>query len=326
MMRQNAAKAIFYHELAKMVEAGLGIRESAETLLRSRPAAEVKRMAQRLIDGLAEKHSIADSIQQSSLEQTLLHAGENGGRLGPTLLYLGDTFSLMEKSTRAVLSACLYPALLLHLGLLIGAITTPETFTEGLDPIRAVKTFLVSLVVAYSIIAAVLLGVRSCQKSAESSASMDRLLNHIPLLGSCRKAFAMARFCRVYHTALLAGLPMERTLSLSIDAAQSGELKEARKPLQSTLAEGQALGPIFLEQVPAFPAEFARSYFTAETAGKLDTEMARQAESFQELAEEKTQSLSNWIPKIFYALIVCYVGWRILSFALGYYEMLDSIL
>jgi len=303
-----------------MVEAGLGIRESADALIDSKPPAAIRQMAQDLISGLEDKKSISQSIQQTPLENTILHAGESGGRLADAFHYLGDYFSLLVQGRKAVISACIYPAILLHLGLIISAITGPELFSEGLDAGKVTTRLVISLMIAYGLIGGLFFFIKKLLKSGSQSATIDRLLNLIPLVGSCRHSFAMARYTKVYHTALLAGLPMEKTVSLSAESAHSGQVSSVEKILLETVSAGQQLGPTYIEVIPVFPSTFSRAYSTAEKAGQLDKELARWAGIFQNDAETASKRLSTTIPKMIYGIIVLFVAWRILSFALNYYH------
>jgi type II secretory pathway component PulF len=135
----------------------------------------------------------------------------------------------------------------------------------------------------------------------------------------------MARFCKVYHACLLAGIPMVETVRVSSDASRSGLVRKAGDRLTVAAREGRALGPRFMAEA-AFPRNFARSYATGEEAGTLDTDMAKWSSFFQESAAAAMRTASVMVPKILYFVIMGYVAWKIVGFFTGYYSELEQII
>ena len=81
-----AQKHLFYSELAKLLEAGFGIREAGEVMTASGLPAAQADLIRGLNRGLASGKSITDALagaagQISPLEQSIIGAGERGGRL-----------------------------------------------------------------------------------------------------------------------------------------------------------------------------------------------------------------------------------------------------
>jgi type II secretory pathway component PulF len=128
----------------------------------------------------------------------------------------------------------------------------------------------------------------------------------------------MAGFCKVYHTCLLAGLPMMETIGMAADASQSGSIRDATTRLRTTLSDGLPLGPGMLTE-SAFPQAFARSYATGEAAGTLDRDLANWSTRFQHEAESGVKTLAALIPRLLYLMILAYVAWKIMGFYDAYY-------
>ncbi len=181
-----------------------------------------------------------------------------------------------------------------------------------------------TLLGVYLVAAVLVLVVRAILKRAPENAAIDRLVNRIPWIGKARKNLAMARFCKVYQSCLLAGISMVETVRLASNAAQSGVIREVGTRLVVATKAGDALGPQFMAE-SAFPKAFARSYATGEEAGSLDKDMANWANVFQADAELAARTASVVLPKLLYFLILLFVAWRIVGFFLGYYEQLDHM-
>lgn len=327
MFSEASSKHLFYAELAKLVESGFGLREAVRILAGLGLPSAQRRLLDLLEQGLEKGMGIADSfaadpILVSGLECGIIGAGERGGRLGQSFQHLASYFQLLATSRAEILKSLAYPLVLLHLGIILGGV--PMAVMNG-EPVTSVLTAIaIQLAVAYLAgLLLVLLG-RLLLRKAPASVRIDRWLNRLPLIGRARRTLALARFTRVYHTCLLAGLPMRETVSRAATAAQSGQISSSAGPLLDALEQGNKLGPVLIS-CRTFPEAFARSYFTAEESGTLDRDLARWADLFQQDALIATRRVSAIIPKVFYALVVAFVVWKILGFYLGYLDSLEHL-
>lgn len=319
-------KHIFHAELAKLVEAGFGIREAARVLLDGDPPAPERKLLEGLLAGLSEGRSIAVSFEGgglSRLELGIIAAGEKGGKLGEAFLHLADYFEMVAKARRNAVSAMVYPLVLLHLGILL-AVVPSDVVSGGLAAGQVLTRLVTALFVCYGVIALGMMLALRLLKSAESNASVDRFIRRIPLVGKVRAKLAMGRFVKVYHAGLVAGLSMNETASMSGEAAASGSIRDASKRLVAAAKEGETLGPVFVAE-KAFPRAFARSYATAEESGTLDKDLVRWGKVYADEAAAGVRRLSVVLPKLGYALVVVFVVWKLLGFYSGYYGSLEKL-
>jgi len=326
-MNQNPARKHLLHlELAKLLEAGFGIRKAIATMLRTRLPADQAALLTEVDASIAAGRSIAEAFSVTggftALENSIIGAGERGGRMAQSFRHLADYYEMLAQTRRDASRAMIQPLVLLHMGIFLAVVPFGLIAGKGWGQILVSGVTTLALVYGGLFIGWVL--VRMALAAAPGNAGIDSLINRIPTIGSARRAMAMARFARVYHTGLLAGLSMRETVEISLDATQSGVLREAGRDLLVTAEAGSALGPAFARQ-EAFPSEFARSYETAEEAGGLDDDLARWAKYYQEDAIHRVKVAAAAVPKVFYAIILAFVAWKIISFFMGYYNMLDHI-
>lgn len=322
-----ADKHLFYTEMAKLLEAGFGIREAAKVMQGTRLPARQAALLTRMETGLEAGQSIteafgADEREVSPLEKSIVGAGERGGRLAPAFEHLADYFGLVARSRREALASLVYPLVLLHFGVILGVV--PAALIGGLSFGETVLQLVLALLTVYAGLIVLGLGIRALLGMAPVNAGIDRGINRIPLIGKARRSMAMARFTKVYHTGLLAGLPMRETVATATQAAHSGTIREAGRAIEKAAVEGNRLGPEFLAS-DAFPQAFARSYATAEEAGGLDKDLARWSTVFQEDAQRATKALAVAVPKVIYFLMLIFVAWKVISFYSGYYGALEQI-
>lgn len=325
MTSRNEQRYCFYLEMAKLVAAGFGIREAAAVLKETRLPIYQLELLNGLEKGLAQGMSIATAYSQeglgvSEIEKNILDAGEKSGRLASAFQHLAEYFGLVANARRHLLKSILYPALVLHLGIFISVV--PDAILNDTGGIWS--QLLVTLLCVYAVGFASFLAVRTVGEMAVKKEGVDTFINRIPLIGPVRKNLAMARFTKVYHACLLAGLTISEATMMAASAAHSGSIFAAGKKLSLRAFNGDLLGPAFVSE-DAFPKAFARSYATAELSGSLDKDMERWSLIYQQQSEASIRTMSIMLPKIVGGLVMLFVAWKILGFWSDYYGKLESI-
>jgi type II secretory pathway component PulF len=317
-------RAQLYHELGKLIGAGVHVDRSVELLLAQRPVASMRMWLEGLRRGLAARLSIAESVKQHTesvpMEVSLLAAGERGGRIEAAFEHLARYYELRQKSRDKAVGALVYPIILLHFGLVLPEL--PQVIMGD----GSIGRILLQLAIAWALLLGLGFGAVAAVKLAATSPAADAFLNRIPLIGGVRRHWSLARFCQVFHTGLLAAFQMSENLKMAGTASQSAVLAHAGKDAAESIEGGQTL-TASMKRTRAFPVVFMQSVATAEESGTLDREMERWAVAEAELASQAQDRLAEWVPRIFYVLVALYVAARILAtFAAVYaplFKMMD---
>jgi type II secretory pathway component PulF len=325
MTANTADKHLFYSEMAKLLDAGFDIRKAAAVLQDTRLPAPQAALLSNLNRGLEAGESIAVAFGKrlTDIERAIIGAGERGGKLAPAFQHLADYFGMLASARREVVRGMIYPLVVLHLGVFIGIV--PAALMKGGTTSTEILGSLVgALLIVYAAGYCVFAGIRALLQRAPENPGIDRLVNRLPGIGKARRNLAMARFCKVYHSCVLAGISMSETAGLASEASQSGVIREAGAKLVKAAVAGSALGPRFMAD-DAFPKAFARSYSTGEEAGTLDKDLARWSKLFQDDAESSVKRVSVMIPKLLYFLVLGFAAWKIAGFYSDYYGALEQI-
>ncbi len=321
-------KAVLYQDLAKLTTAAFHLDRSLVLLL-GQPAGHGRRAYLKgLQQGLQEGLGLADSIQKhnaqlaTGLEISLIEAGERSGQLAEGFQHLANYFQAMETARKQARQAMIYPLVLLHLAILLpqlpAAITAPEGSSPWPRAFMAIGLLWVVLFLGGSL-------WRWLSEQAASSAALDAALNQIPLIGSARKHWALARFTQVFHAGLLAAFRISETVRLAGEASQSGQLRAGALAAEQGIEEGDTLS-LALAGRAGFPPLFVQSLVIAEESGMLDQEMARWARLEKMEASAAVERAANWLPKIGYGLVVLFVVWQIFAMMQGYFGTLNQLL
>ena len=327
MIASARQKHLFYLEIAKLLEAGFDIRKAAAVLMDTQlPAGQVA-LLKDLNRGLDTGQTITAAFSNdakviSALERCIIGAGERGGKLAPAFQHLADYFGMLASAHQEVVKSMIYPLIVLHLGIII-AVVPGALMTGEASHAQILGSLVMTLLIVYGVISVVLLGIRALLSRAPENPRLDRMINRIPWVGKARRNMAMARFCKVYHSCLLAGISMRETVQLASVASHSGVIRQAGVQLAAVAESGQALGPQLMKE-GAFPKAFARSYSTGEEAGTLDKDLASWSKLFQSDAESSVKTLAAIIPKVLYFFILGFVAWKVVGFYGGYYSSLEQ--
>jgi type II secretory pathway component PulF len=292
-----AALEDFTRSLSSLLAANVPLSRALTILYRetAHPAASAKwrELHDRVIDGV----SLADAMSRSPevfprVYVAMVEAGEAGGFLDVVLGQIAE-FQARDKELRAkVLSAMLYPAVLLSLAvvvlvyLLVFFIPRFQTLFAGFQASLPLLTRVIVAVsdlvrgygvyLAVGLVAAAWFG-RAWFARESSRRLWEGWLLRTPIVGPLAGKLAMSRFCRMLGTLLGAGVPLMNGLAVArrslgyqvlIDlVTDSTERVKKGEPLAASLGDCRAL----------FAGSTLEMIAVAEESGRLDQELVRLA-------------------------------------------------
>ncbi len=285
----------FTRLLSSLLAAGVPLSRALVILYReaSTPAAAAKwkEIHDLVIDGM----SLADAMAKSPdtfprVYTAMVQAGETGGFLDLVLAQIAD-FQSREKDLRSkVMTAMLYPSILLVLALSVvvflltffiprfqtvfsGFGASLPLLTQAIIAVsHAVRSY--GLLVAAGIVTVVLL-VRSWFASEKGRRIWEGTVLRAPIVGPLVAEFAMARFCRMLGTLLGAGVPLVQGLNVARKSIGNQILVDAVSQSIERVQEGGQLGASLAECRGLFPSSVLEMISVAEESGRLDQELIR---------------------------------------------------
>jgi type II secretory pathway component PulF len=285
----------FTRLLSSLLAAGVPLSRALVILHKeaSSPAAGAKwkEIHDYVIDGM----SLADAMAKSPetfprVYIAMVQAGETGGFLDLVLAQIAD-FQAREKDLRSkVMTAMLYPAILLVLALgvvvflLVFFIPKFQTIFSGFG---ASLPALTEMIIATShalrayglFILGGLIGIgfslRTWFNSEKGRRAWEGLVLRAPVVGPLVAQFAMARFCRMLGTLLGASVPLVQALNVARKSIGNQILVDAVSTSITRVSEGGQLGQSLANCRNLFPGSVLEMIAVAEESGKLDTELVR---------------------------------------------------
>lgn len=325
-----AEKARLYRELGKLLAADFHLDRSMTLLLGQRQPPVTRAWLEGLRQGLAAGQGVAESVRglpeglAGGMETALIEAGERSGRLAQALAHLARYFEAEVEARRQARGALIYPLLLVHLAVVLPEVPAAVQAETGLAGFAT--AVLARLALLWGGLVALAYVWRAAARRAALAPGLDVWLARLPLAGAARRHWALARFCLVFHSGLLAALRMSECCRLAGSASQSGSLRAgAERAARLVELEGRSLA-LALAEAGGFEPGYVNALATAEEAGSLDEEMRRWALAETMEAEAAVQRAATWLPRAGYALVVLYVVWRIFEMAAGYFGQIKSLM
>lgn len=324
MPGQFARRAEFYYQLAQYTSAGVPFITALQQLEKNPPARSYRRPIQQFLARLTEGRTIHESIAaipgwMPEFDLALLKAGEESGRLDSSLRLLARYYNERAALIRQMLGDLAYPLVLMHFAVFL--LPFASFFISG-DWVAYLRQTLGVLVPFYLLIAIFLFASQG--RHGESWRSIwEKLLSGVPMLGTARRSLALARASAALEALLAAGVTIVEAWKLSAAASGSPTLNRVVARWQPALANGQTPAELVNES-SFFPDIFKSQYASGEISGRLEENVGRLHEYFQEEGTRKLRHLAAWIPRLFYLCIVLVIAWKIVSFWQNYFNQIGQ--
>ena len=326
---QFIQRAEFYHQLAQLTSAGIGLLPALEQLKRNPPGSSYREPIQRLLNELAQGRTFAASLQQldgwlPEFDIALIDAGERSGRLDACFRLLADYYNEQALITKQVISQLLYPIGLVHFAALVFIIILPfarSQFNVNLIPLLLLKAAL-ALAPLYLAIAFIIYATQS-RHGEKWRALIEALVSRIPILGTARHQLALARFAAALEALISAGVNIIQAWDLAANASGSFAVRRAVAAMKPEVVAGMTPAEAMRKHA-VFPNLFANLYTSGEVSGKLDETLRRLYSHFQEEGSHKLQLFAQWMPRLIYLLVAGLVAYKVIQFWTGYFQQIND--
>jgi general secretion pathway protein F len=302
--------ALFVQQLTRLLNASLPLDRALEILTTLMEDKRTQRIVQRLLERVRDGSSLAEAMAAEdkafpNVCVSMVRAGEEGGALRVVLARVGDFLVRSEAIRQKVVSALIYPAVLLVVAMgSIGLILTfvlPQFESMFQDAGAKLPTATRLVMAASKFLRAdwwmLLLGIailvivfqRLMQRPA-IMALRDRLVLRVPILGSLITRFEVGRFCRSLGVLLTNGVPAARALALAGATVGNRVYAEAIEALAIRFKEGEGLSRA-LERAGCFPNLAIQLVRIGDETGRLQDMLQEIADIYDHEVERALERL-----------------------------------
>jgi len=306
--------AIIYHDLAVLLDAGLPIIKSIDTVSEGLKG-HLRVIFFKIGESISQGNTFADSMAKypkvfAKMDLMLVKSAELSGELPNCFKMLSDWYEFKTRIKGILISGLILPILIFHIMVFIVPLPSMAlgqlSITEYLIKVGKVLGLL------YLIIGIPLTLYYSTPNTGIFRRLLDYLILRIPILGQAVRQVSISRYCRGFNMLYKAGVPIADC------AAQAPELTGnlVIYDLFKGGAEATKAGKMTYEGFShSLPLDYLNIWQTGEQIGELDKMADKIAEIAGDRAELLFTEFAKWLPRFLYALVCILLIIRILMMA-----------
>lgn len=306
-----------YDGISTMLSSGVDIKVSLNT--------SVKGANKKLYDAImAVKKSIekGDTLSKAFrkqskvfplMDRTLVDIGESSGRLPHVFKSLADWYRFKAKILMIIKGGLIKP-----IGNLLAAafiMPLPLLFSDsaGSYPLSVLKLLLIFFGPASAI---VILYIKSGEQGG-FRLFIEKMAFKIPLLGNAMRTLALGRYCFGFWMLFESGVPIEKCAQIATDLSGNTLVSEMVAGGSKSAQQGAPVSSGFSSELPG---DFLSIWKVGEESGRLSQTLTKLYKKQIEMAENSFLGLSQWLPRLVWALVMIYFAYHIISFWSGYFK------
>jgi general secretion pathway protein F len=300
----------FTNGLCTLVEARVPIDRSLRLLEGITESPAMRELVVGLLREVKEGRSLAEAMEVhprvfSKMYINIVRAGEEGGILDKMLPDLAEFLETSAKTRQAIISAMIYPIVLLITGVLsvvlLLVFVVPQfaaMFEDAGSEIPASAAFLLSLsggIQSYGYLIIVFFGFlvffwKRLDKEPASKLRKDGFLLSLPMMGTLILYKECAVFARTLGALLGAGIPLIRALRVSREVVGNTVLATHLVQVEEDVRGGAGLGAS-LEKTNQFPTLLHQLVAVGEESGRTANILIKTAATFDTTVRNQISSL-----------------------------------
>jgi type IV pilus assembly protein PilC len=302
---------VFNQELATLLKAGMPLVQSLDILRKRISNVFFKSVLNDVYDRVRAGSSLSESFEAHGalfpgVYTASLLAGEKSGNLEQVIRRYVAYVKVVESVRRKVISALIYPAVLLTLSLIVVGIlvlrVVPQ-FGGYYEQFGSELPFSTRVIVAVSTYATTYLGAFVLAVAAIAAAiwlwlqrpghreRVDRWMLSVPLLGPVARKFSTSQASRTLATLLGGGIPLVNAIDVAARSIKNRYMARELQMAAQQVREGRALAAAMTDS-GAFPDVALKMVDVGEQTGALQ-EMLNSLSDFYD--EEIETNLDRFV-------------------------------
>jgi type IV pilus assembly protein PilC len=320
---------VWNQELAALLKAGLPLLQALDLMLERMRQPHFRAVLTEIRDRVKSGEDLSEAFASYGemfprLYPASLKAGERSGELEAVVRRFIRYMRLMLDARRKVVSALVYPALLIVLSIImIGVMmifVVPKfmTFFANMETELPLLTRIMlglslflrhNIVLIALVIGGAVYASRSWARTESGGLRLDRWKLRLPFLGPVLHRFAMAELCRSLSTLLSGGIPLVPALEIAVGGVGNAYVRHRITPNIQLVREGKAFH-VALEQSEVFTDMAIDMIKVGESTGSLDEMLSSVSDFLDEQIETRMQRLLSLIEPlmlVFMGIIVAII-------------------
>lgn len=334
---------LFCQELTVLLNAGLLLTESLQTLAEKEKQTDTKAVIQMLLANVRQGQSFSEALQAQpdhfpNLFIAMVRACETTGNLAEGLNRFALYMQQIDVLRKRIQSAAIYPAVILGFGVLVLlfllAYVVPrfsqiyQSRDTDLSFASQVLLGLGELVnqhggLMLTVAAAVLASSIYLLSKATVRARITLFISHLPGIGERFRVYHLSRFYRTFATLLRSGIPVVSALNMVTELLGSG-LQNQVQSARQRIIDGETFSKAMQSSELVTPVA-SQLFRVGERAGNLDQMMQRAAEFHEDEMMRWVDVFSKLVEPILMALLGIVIGLIVFLMYMPIFELASGI-
>ncbi len=335
---------LFTRQLSSMLASGLTLIKSLEILKEQTNNKYLQETIGGTLLDLEEGKSFSDSISKypdvfPAIYISLVKAGESSGLLDKVFLRLATNLEKQHKLKNTVRGALMYPIIVMTLMVIVIIIlmvfVVPE-LSKLYDSLNVTLPFITRLVVGISsavakiwflivgFISIFTYGFLRWKKTPNGKEIYDRNILRFPLFGKIIKQTILTEFSRTFGLLVGTGTLIVDALNQSAGVTGNTVYEKSIKEIAKKVEKGVAVGEA-MSAYSYFPPLLVQLVKVGEETGKMDENLLKASEYFEEEVNQAVKTLTTAMEPIIMVVLGIGVGFLVFSVITPIYSILDAV-
>jgi type IV pilus assembly protein PilC len=320
---------VFTRQLATLIDAGLPLLRSLNTLARQERNPVMRNTMTQLATSVESGSTFSEALAQhpgvfNKLYVNMVKAGELGGVLEIVLARLAEFQEKAQKIKGKVTSAMVYPVVVLVIAVLILSFLLvfivpkfQKIFTEALpgQDLPGITLFVIGLshilidywYLVLGTIAGVVIAYKIFASTPVGAVVIDRVALRLPVFGDLLSKTAISRFARTLGTLISSGVPILQALNITRETAGNHVVGSAIGRIHDSVKEGESVvGP--MEASGVFPPMVTSMVQVGEETGQLPDMLVKVADVYEGEVDNVVTGLTSVLEPIMIVMLAVIVG------------------
>jgi len=343
---KSKALTAFTRQLATLIDAGLPLLRGLDVLRKQEKNQTLKRTLQRLAESVEAGSTFSEALAQhpkifNRLYVNMVRAGEAGGVLDVTLARLADFQEKAQKIKNKVVSAMVYPAVVIFVALSIVSflmiVIVPkfqEIFTDLLEgkSLPSLTLFVMGcsnlvknqfpLVLGVGV--ALFIAVKMLGKTEKGRFYIDKFKLNAPVFGQLIRKVGIARFSRTLGTLIASGVPILQALNIVRDTSGNAVIAKAVSQVHDSVKEGERIVQP-LEASGVFPPMVISMVDVGEETGALPDMLMKVADVYDDEVDNAVGALTSLLEPIMIVFLAVIVGTIVIAMFMPLISVIGSL-
>jgi type IV pilus assembly protein PilC len=303
----------FCRQAAVSIKAGLPLTRALPLITRESRDKRLRRAIKRITTDISAGETLGDALRRSAdyfppMFVEMLAAGERSGNIEEVFRQLGDYFDMRLKIRRAVISACIYPAIQLTMLFAVFSLIMIVSSSDKAATAQMVALYTAEALAAFAVV------YWFFWRTRPGHAIRDNVALGLPLFRSITMKLCMARFTRSLAMQIEAGMPVVEAIESSARSVGNSVVTRSMMKMAGPVSQGESLAEAIKNSRYATPI-VREMLAIAEETGEFGDPLNRVAAIYEEEAFMVLEAL----PKFIGPAIMVFVGICVLLLFLKVY-------